>query len=72
MVRHDGPYLGANVPGKPRAYLAYMGGTHVYRTLCDRVRAAEYEGIVLSTMAGPRPGQRAWSGTDALRVGGII
>ncbi|MER2535612.1 MAG: NAD(P)/FAD-dependent oxidoreductase [Rhizobiaceae bacterium] len=42
-------YLGANVPGKPRVFLPYIGGTSVYRQKCDEVAAKGYEGFVLSS-----------------------
>ena len=44
-------YTGANVPGKPRVFLPYLGGVGPYRQLCDQVAADGYEGFVLT----PRP-----------------
>ncbi|MGF1599760.1 MAG: flavin-containing monooxygenase [Acidimicrobiales bacterium] len=41
-------YMGANVPGKPRVFLPYVGGVGPYRQKCDEVAAAGYEGFVLS------------------------
>ncbi len=41
-------YLGANVPGKPRVFMLYVGGFHRYRKICDEVAANGYEGFVLS------------------------
>ncbi|MDB5479840.1 MAG: Cyclohexanone monooxygenase, partial [Caulobacteraceae bacterium] len=41
-------YLGANVPGKPRVFMPYAGGLNVYRDICERVAANEYEGLVRS------------------------
>jgi cyclohexanone monooxygenase len=41
-------YIGANVPGKPRVYQAYIGGQPLYRQKCDEVAAAGYEGFRLS------------------------
>jgi cyclohexanone monooxygenase len=41
-------YLGANVPGKPRVFMPYVGGVGVYRELCDQVAAKDYEGFALS------------------------
>jgi cyclohexanone monooxygenase len=37
-------YIGANVPGKPRVFMAYIGGVNVYRAKCDDVAANGYEG----------------------------
>jgi cyclohexanone monooxygenase len=45
--RADSYYLGANVPGKPRVMLPYLGGFSVYRDRCDQVAANEYEGFEL-------------------------
>lgn len=40
-------YLGANVPGKPRIFMPYIGGMPAYRDKCDAVAAAGYEGFEL-------------------------
>lgn len=40
-------YLGANVPGKTRVYMPYVGGFPVYRQKCDEVADAGYEGFAL-------------------------
>jgi cyclohexanone monooxygenase len=40
-------YLGANVPGKVRQFMPYIGGFATYREKCDAVAAAGYEGFVL-------------------------
>jgi cation diffusion facilitator CzcD-associated flavoprotein CzcO len=53
--RADSWYMGANVPGKARVFLPYIGGVGVYRELCDGVVASGYEGF---TMA-PEPAQPA-------------
>jgi len=41
-------YIGANIPGKPRVFMPYLGGVGPYRSRCDEVAAAGYEGFVLS------------------------
>ncbi|MGE3360927.1 MAG: flavin-containing monooxygenase [Acidimicrobiia bacterium] len=41
-------YMGANVPGKPRVFLPYVGGVGTYRTICDEVAADGYRGFALS------------------------
>jgi cation diffusion facilitator CzcD-associated flavoprotein CzcO/acetyl esterase/lipase len=43
-------YMGANVPGKPRVFLPYVGGVDAYRAACDEVAAKDYLGF---TLAGP-------------------
>ncbi|RBM01962.1 cyclohexanone monooxygenase [Glutamicibacter soli] len=40
-------YLGANVPGKPRVFMPYVGGVGTYRAHCEGVAAREYEGFAL-------------------------
>ena len=37
-------YMGANVPGKPRVFMPYIGGFPVYRDKCNEVAARGYEG----------------------------
>jgi len=41
-------YVGANVPGKPRVFMPYVGGVGVYAEKCDEVVANGYEGFTLS------------------------
>ncbi|MEL6189351.1 MAG: NAD(P)/FAD-dependent oxidoreductase, partial [Myxococcota bacterium] len=43
----DSWYMGANVPGKPRVFLAYIGGVNTYRTVCDTIAAFGYDGFRL-------------------------
>jgi len=45
--RADSWYTGANVPGKPRRFMPYLGGVGVYRAKCDEVAGAGYEGFDL-------------------------
>ena len=40
-------YLGANVPGKPRVFMPYVGGFPAYRERCEAVAANGYEGFLL-------------------------
>ncbi|WP_431271991.1 flavin-containing monooxygenase [Dankookia sp. P2] len=41
-------YVGANVPGKPRVFMPYVGGVAAYRRKCDEVAAKGYAGFVLA------------------------
>ncbi|MCB1693023.1 MAG: NAD(P)/FAD-dependent oxidoreductase [Pseudomonadales bacterium] len=41
-------YLGANIPGKPRIFMPYVGGVGNYRHKCDEVAANGYEGFSLT------------------------
>jgi cyclohexanone monooxygenase len=43
----DSWYMGANIPGKPRVFLPYIGGLDVYRHRCDQIAAAGYPGFAL-------------------------
>ncbi|MCL2430353.1 MAG: cyclohexanone monooxygenase, partial [Alphaproteobacteria bacterium] len=40
-------YMGANIPGKPRVFMPYIGGVGAYRQTCDAVAANDYEGFCL-------------------------
>ncbi len=44
-------YMGANVPGKPRIFMPYIGGVGVYRRICSDVAAKGYEGFTMTTAA---------------------
>jgi hypothetical protein len=41
-------YIGANVPGKPRVFMPYIGGFPAYVQKCDAVAANAYEGFALA------------------------
>ncbi len=47
-------YVGANIPGKPRTFMAYTAGVDVYRVACEEVVARDYLGFRLS---GPNGSQ---------------
>jgi cyclohexanone monooxygenase len=40
-------YMGANIPGKPRVFMPYIGGVGAYRQKCDEVAACGYAGFEL-------------------------
>ena len=42
-------YLGANIPGKPRIFMPYVGGVGRYRETCDHVVEQGYAGFHLRT-----------------------
>ncbi|MDM0019574.1 flavin-containing monooxygenase [Variovorax saccharolyticus] len=50
----DSWYMGANVPGKPRGFLPYVGGVDAYRGACDEVAACDYLGFRRSGAKGTR------------------
>lgn len=39
-------YMGANIPGKPRVFMPFVGGMGVYRQFCDDVIADGYRGFI--------------------------
>ena len=41
-------YMGANIPGKPRVFMPYVGGFDRYKKHCDAVAAQGYQGFTLS------------------------
>jgi len=41
-------YMGANVPGKPRVFMPYIGGVGAYREHCAEVAATGYAGFTLT------------------------
>ncbi|WP_204808509.1 flavin-containing monooxygenase [Mycobacterium riyadhense] len=47
-------YVGANIPDKPRVFMAYTAGVDFYRAACEEVVARDYLGFRLS---GPKGSQ---------------
>lgn len=41
-------YLGANIPGKKRVFMPYVGGVVTYRDRCDEIASKDYEGFELA------------------------
>jgi cyclohexanone monooxygenase len=39
-------YMGANIPGKPRVFMPYLGFVGPYRQRCDEIAEKDYEGFV--------------------------
>jgi len=48
-------YVGANIPGKPRVFMPYVGGVAAYKKKCDEIAARGYQGF---RMGGCVEGQR--------------
>lgn len=48
-------YTGANIPGKPRLFLPYVGGVGNYRHKCADIAASGYEGFTLSSSYAVQP-----------------
>ena len=41
-------YVGANIPGKPRIFMPYVGGVQRYKAECDAVAANGYTGFKIA------------------------
>jgi cyclohexanone monooxygenase len=41
-------YMGANIPGKPRVFMPYVGGVQNYVAKCNEIVAKGYEGFEMS------------------------
>jgi cyclohexanone monooxygenase len=50
----DSWYMGANIPGKPRIFMPYIGGVGPYRQICNEVAAKGYEGFALTVVERQR------------------
>ena len=46
-------YMGANIPGKPRIFMPYVGGVGNYRVRCNDVAVDNYRGFDRSTTRIP-------------------
>jgi cyclohexanone monooxygenase len=44
-------YVGANITGKPRVFMPYVGGVTAYKQKCDEVAANGYEGFRLGSQS---------------------
>jgi len=58
-TRTDSWYMGANVPGKPRGLMPYIGGVDAYRKTCDEVLARGLLGFETRGAAGTRRNEGA-------------
>jgi len=50
-------YMGANIPGKPRIFMPYVGGVHTYNRICQDIVAKGYEGFTMSRPKTPASAQ---------------
>lgn len=48
LMSVDSWYNGANIEGKPRRLLSYIGGVGAYRDLCDEIRTNGYPGFAVA------------------------
>jgi cyclohexanone monooxygenase len=47
-MRANSWYLGANVPGKPRIFMPYVGGVNSYRSISAEVADKGYAGFAVN------------------------
>jgi cyclohexanone monooxygenase len=60
FAKADSWYVGANVPGKSRVFMPYVGGVGRYRARCDAIAANGYLGFTIRTHLEPaRPSELA-------------
>jgi len=57
-------YVGANIPGKPRVFMPYVGGVAAYKKKCDEIAASGYEGFRMGVSVQD---QRLAADRDVLR-----
>jgi cyclohexanone monooxygenase len=43
-------YMGANIPGKARVFMPYVGGVHTYKRHCDELARNGYAGFAMSNI----------------------
>lgn len=48
MMRTNSWYTGANIEGKPRRLLSYIGGAANYRQICEEVKKSGYQGFAVA------------------------
>ena len=41
-------YLGANIPGKKRVFMPYIGGVPAYRKKCEEEVLSDYSGFIFN------------------------
>ena len=46
-------YVGANIPGRPRVFMPYIGGFPIYVDKCNSVMMGGYEGFVMTGSGKP-------------------
>jgi cyclohexanone monooxygenase len=62
----DSWLVGANIPGKPRVFLPYVGGVGGYRARCDEVAADDYRGFLIGGRDRATAGAPAAGGSHLL------
>jgi hypothetical protein len=44
--------MGANIAGKARVFMPYLGGFGAYKRICDEVTSTGFDGFVLTSRWG--------------------
>jgi len=57
-------YMGANIPGKPRVFMPYVGGVQAYKRKCDEIAAHGYVGFTMTAAATAPSRATAMAGQD--------
>ena len=57
FIRANSWYMGANIPGKPRVFMLFIGGFAAYNDICAEVAQAGYKGFILMKAACDRDGK---------------
>lgn len=53
LAKADSWYVGANIPGKPKVILAFIGGVANYRKICDEIREDGFRGFHRALASSP-------------------
>ena len=70
-------YVGANIPGRPRVFMPYIGGFPIYVDKCNRIMMGGYEGFVMQAprnrlhrlkCAAPKDGTSNWTWRSSRRL----
>jgi cyclohexanone monooxygenase len=52
-------YMGANIPGKPRLFMPYIGGVGRYRKICEEIVLEGYKGFCFQAKSAALGRRRA-------------
>ena len=51
-MKADSWWMGANIAGKPRVFMAFVGGLTKFRKRCAEIAEAGYKGFQMTTSRG--------------------
>ena len=58
MAQAKSWYTGANIPGKPRVFMPYMGGAGEFRKICNKIISDGFTGFVMKQVPEKDPAAR--------------